>query len=66
MIRIPTKSPQRDQLLTTLAGAALAALGYFFPALTVTLAPLGKALWASGLFTAGAGAVQMVNKAEGP
>jgi hypothetical protein len=63
MIKIPTASPKQAQLLTTLAGAALAVLGYFFPSLLPAIAPVGKLLWASGLFTAGAGAIQ-VGKAE--
>lgn len=64
MIRIPTSSPKQTQLLTTLAGVAVAVLGYFFPALLPAIAPLGKLLWASGMFTAGAGAVQVGSKAE--
>jgi hypothetical protein len=64
MIRIPTSSPKKTQLLTTLAGVAVAVLGYFFPALLPAIAPLGKLLWAGGMFTAGAGAVQVGNKAE--
>lgn len=60
MITVPVSRPTKSQLITTIAGAGLAALGYFFPALIPALAPLGKLLWATGLFTAGAGSVQVV------
>ena len=53
----------KAEVVTTLVGVAIAALGYYFPALIPAIAGFGKVLWASGLFTAGAGAVQ-VKKAE--
>lgn len=62
MIRIPTIKPSQAQLLVTVAGAGIAVLGYFFPALIPALAPLGKLLWAGGFTTVGAGAVQIVQK----
>ena len=62
MIHISTIKPTKTQVLTTLGGVGLAVLGYFFPALVPVLAPLGKLLWAGGLFTAGAGAVQLPGK----
>lgn len=62
MINIPTAKPTQAQVITTVAGVALAVLGYFFPALIPTLAPLGKLLWTGGVFTAGTGAVQLTGK----
>ncbi len=62
MLKIPTNSPKKSQLVTTIVGVALAILGYYFPALIPAIAPLGKLLWAGGLFTAGAGAVQVVDR----
>lgn len=62
MINIPTNRPTQTQVITTVAGVALAVLGYFFPALVPTLAPLGKLLWAGGWAAAGAGVVQIPGK----
>ena len=59
-----TLAKSKTEVLTVLAGAVVMTLGYFFPALLPALAPVGKLLWASGLFTAGAGAVQVGTKAE--
>lgn len=63
MVTIPTVKPTKAQLITTVAGAAVAVLGYFAPHIIPSLplvAQLGKLLWASGIFAAGAGAVQVV------
>lgn len=64
MINIPTNKPTQAQVITTVAGVAVAVLGYFFPQLAPALAPLGKLLWAGGWGTAGAGLVQFPSKAE--
>jgi hypothetical protein len=68
MVTVPVIKPSKAQLITVVAGAAMAALGYFFPQLLPAIGVLGKVLWPAGFFTGGVGAVQIVRapKVGGP